>query len=602
MADIKRLLNKKGWTGRELGQLLLANIANDYRQALEGNFNPTSLISEAEFSKMLRSLTDRVQGHAYNEYYKVFEWLKARPAITNGYYMNGQNDFITLRSYIMQALFAEDVYRYVEQLPAIMTQKQFDELKAERVEAYFKDAEDGDELQSNIFNLVERAIAYYLHKLQKEPQKPNPLKAIRKKYVSQPVKSKLILSRYNEITGEGYYTLEDGRRSDEMTSEEWQAAITTPLMQKALAEMRAEDGSGRELTNFIATQRLIERARVIYNGGTEEDADKAQEETDYQRGLAVPCQWHYYEDPPKDLTKWDIIEQELLLEFYPADIDGSGDAYSEDNFTASMQDFFTEFKELATAMLADMDKNYFSGDEIKAAELPIEEWESTLISWRRLYELDFYGERSEAESDIQLFNGNKRALLNGIAILRPSDLLEKSPRIDERGYYTEPDISHAISSHSLEAFFTESEEYAENIAAVEEARSGLLSNYYFLMGYNKQIDLVIALVDVPELSIFKQDLRGLEERVKALNDLVPILYRQIRDTDYKDKELQARKMEVLKDIFPPLDIDSLTIPEENIEEAQELVSSFKAFSEQHMRFESLLCYRPEDEEDGEGAY
>lgn len=602
MADIKRLLNKKGWTGRELGQLLLANVAHEYRQALEGNYTPTPLVTEAEFSKMLHSLTDRVQGHAYNEYYSVYEWLKSRPAITNGYYMNGQADFATIRNYITQALFAEDVYKYVEQLPAIMTQKQFDELKAERVEAYFKDAEDGDELQSNIFNLVERAIAYYLRKLQKEPQKPNPLKAIRKKYVSQPVKSKLILSRYNEITGEGYYTLEDGRRSDEMTSEEWQAALTTPLMEKTLAEMRAEDGRGNELTRSLAQQRLIERARVIYNGGTEEDADKAQEETDYQRGLAVPCQWHYYEDPPKDLTKWDIIEQELLLELYPADIDGSGDAYTESNFNASMQDFFTEFKELATAMLADMDKNYFSGDEIKAAELPIEEWGTTLISWRRLYELDFYGEREAAESDIQLFDGNQRALLNGIAILRPSDLLDKSRRIDERGYYTEPDISQAISSHSLEAFFTESEKYAENIAAVEEARNSLLSNIYFLKGYNLQIDLIIALVDVPELSIFKQDLRGLEERVKALNDLVPILYKQIKDTDYKDKELQARKMEVLKDVFPPLDIDSLIIPEENIAQAQELVSSFKAFSEQHMRFESLLCYRPEDEEDGEGAY
>lgn len=602
MADIKRLLNKKGWTGRELGQLLLANVAHEYRQALEGNYTPTPLVTEAEFSKMLHSLTDRVQGHAYNEYYSVYEWLKSRPAITNGYYMNGQADFATIRNYITQALFAEDVYKYVEQLPAIMTQKQFDELKAERVEAYFKDAEDGDELQSNIFNLVERAIAYYLRKLQKEPQKPNPLKAIRKKYVSQPVKSKLILSRYNEITGEGYYTLEDGRRSDEMTSEEWQAALTTPLMEKTLAEMRAEDGRGNELTRSLAQQRLIERARVIYNGGTEEDADKAQEETDYQRGLAVPCQWHYYEDPPKDLTKWDIIEQELLLELYPADIDGSGDAYTESNFNASMQDFFTEFKELATAMLADMDKNYFSGDEIKAAELPIEEWGTTLISWRRLYELDFYGEREAAESDIQLFDGNQRALLNGIAILRPSDSLDKSRRIDERGYYTEPDISHAISSHSLEAFFTESEKYAENIAAVEEARNSLLSNIYFLKGYNLQIDLIIALVDVPELSIFKQDLRGLEERVKALNDLVPILYKQIKDTDYKDKELQARKMEVLKDVFPPLDIDSLIIPEENIAQAQELVSSFKAFSEQHMRFESLLCYRPEDEEDGEGAY
>ena len=549
---------------------------------------------------MLNSLTDRVQGHAYNEYYSVYEWLKSRPAITNGYYINGQNDFATIRNYIMQALFAEDVYRYVEQLPAIMTQKQFDELKAERVEAYFKD-EDGNELQSNIFNLVERAIAYYLRKLQKEPQKPNPLKAIRKKYVSQSVKSKLILSRYNEITGEGYYTLEDGRRSDEMTSEEWQAAITTPLMKETLANMRAETPDGQQLKSDLALQRLIERARVIYNGGTDEDADKAQEEADYKRGYATPVVWHTYTEPPTDLTKWDIIEQELLLEFYPADIDGSGDAYSESNFNASMQDFFTEFEELATAMLDDMDKKYFKGDKILASKLPIKEWENTTISWRRLYELDFYGEKAEAESDINIFTGNVRALFNGVAIVRPSDILNKSRRIDERGYYTEPDITQAISSHSLEAFFTESEEYAENIAAVEEARNSLLSNIYFLKGYNLQIDMIIALVDVPELSIFKQDLRGLEKQVKALNDLVPILYRRIRDTDYKDKELQARKMEVLKDVFPPLDIDSLTIPEENIAQAQELVNSFKAFSaEQHMLFESLLCYRPEDE-DGEGA-
>lgn len=601
MADIKRLLNKKGWTGRELGQLLLANIANDYRQALEGNFNPTPLISEAEFSKMLRSLTDRVQGHAYNEYYKVFEWLKARPAITNGYYMNGQNDFITLRSYIMQALFAEDVYRYVEQLPAIMTQKQFDELKAERVEAYFKDGEDGEELYSNVFNLVERAISFYLHKLQTEPQKPNPLKAIRKKYVSQPVKSKLILSRYNELMGEGYYTLEDGRRSDEMTSEEWQAALTTPKMAKALEQMRATDGSGTEYTQAIAMQRLTDRARIIFNGGTDEDADKAQHKADYERGLAVPAEWHYYEDPPADLTKWDIIEQELLLELYPADIDGSGDAYSESNFTASMEDFKAEFAELVKAMLADIDKKHFSGSEVKLSALPVEKWLTTLYSWRSLYEADFYGEKEAAEGDAQLFDGNKRALFNGIAILRPSDIISKSRCIDERGYYVEPDIHPAISSHSLEAFFTESEDYAENIATVEDARSGLLANYYYLQGYNKQIDLIIALTDVPELEVFKQDLRGLEDKIQALNDLVPFLYKQIRDTDYRDKELQARKMEVLKDIFPPLDYKSLTIPEENIARAQELVGSFKAFLEQRVEFEDLLCTIPE-REDGEGAY
>ena len=191
--------------------------------------------------------------------------------------------------------------------------------------------------------------------------------------------------------------------------------------------------------------------------------------------------------------------------------------------------------------------------------------------------------------------------MNGIAILRPSDIISKSRCIDERGYYVEPDIHPAISSHSLEAFFTESEDYAENIATVEDARSGLLANYYYLQGYNKQIDLIIALTDVPELEVFKQDLRGLEDKIQALNDLVPFLYKQIRDTDYRDKELQARKMEVLKDIFPPLDYKSLTIPEENIARAQELVGSFKAFLEQRVEFEDLLCTIPE-REDGEGAY
>ena len=300
MADIKRLLNKKGWTGRELGIIELTNMAVQFRQALQGE-EIKPLIETSQLQKMVNDIKDPVQRRAYNGYIAIHEWLSLKYNIAQTQIQQAQLQYRTLEGFITTAILAEDVYRYVEQLPAIMTQKQYDKAREEGIEAYLTD-EDGEDLQSNIFNLIERATAFYLHKLQTEPQKPNPLKAIRKKYVSQPVKSKLILSRYNEITGEGYYTLEDGRRSDEMTSEEWQAALTTPLMEKTLAEMRAEDGRGNELTGSLAQQRLIERARVIYNGGTEEDADKAQEETDHQRGLAVPCQWHYYENPPKDLT------------------------------------------------------------------------------------------------------------------------------------------------------------------------------------------------------------------------------------------------------------------------------------------------------------
>lgn len=579
--DMKRLLNKKGWTGRELGIIELTNMAVQFRQALQGE-EPKPLIETSQLQKMVNEIKDPVQGRAYNGYISIHEWLSLKYNIAQTQIQQAQLQYRTLEGFITTAILAEDVYRYVEQLPAIMTQKQYDKAREEGIEAYLTD-EDGEDLQSNIFNLIERATAFYLHKLQTEPEKPNPLKAIRKKYIAQPVKSKLILDRYNEVTGEGYYTLEDGRRSDQMTSEEWQDAIT-----------RATDE-----TDTIAQQRVIDRSRVIFNGGTEEEADKAQEKADYERGLATPVKWHTYTEPPTDLTKWDIIEQELLFEFYPASLDGE-DPYSESNFNTSMEDFKEEFSELVAAMLSDMDKRYFKGDKVQASKLPVKEWATTLISWRRLYELDFYGERAEAESDTSIFNGNKRALFNGVAIVRPSDLLYKSCRIDEQGYYTEPEIQSSLKKFSLEAFFTEAEDYASNIEVMETSRETFLDSYYFIIGYNYAVDRIAAVYDVPELEVFKMSIEELSDRIDAFNALVPVLYSRIKYTDYGDKELQAMKLKVLKDYFQPVEYKALAIPEKNKKEIEELLEDFKAFKPENAdRFYNLLCTRPKTE--GEGA-
>lgn len=595
--DIKRLLNKKGWTGRELGIIELTNMAVQFRQALQGE-EIKPLIETSQLQKMVNDIKDPVQGRAYNGYIAIHEWLSLKYNIAQTQIQQAQLQYRTLEGFITTAILAEDVYRYVEQLPAIMTQKQYDKAREEGIEAYLTD-EDGEDLQSNIFNLIERATAFYLHKLQTDPEKPNPLKAIRKKYIAQPVKSKLILDRYNEVTGEGYYTLEDGRRSDQMTSEEWQEAITTPKMKEALTQMRATDGSGTDYTRAIAQQRLIDRSRVIFNGGTEEEADKAQHKADYERGLAVPAEWHTYTEPPTDLTKWDIIEQELLLEFYPASLDGE-DPYTESNFNASMEDFKKEFSELVNAMLSDMDKRYFKGDKVQASKLPVKEWATTLISWRRLYELDFYGERAEAESDTSIFNGNKRALFNGVAIVRPSDILNKSRRIDEQGYYIEPEIQSSLENFSLEAFFTEAEDYATNIEVMETSRETFLDSYYFIIGYNYAIDRIAAVYDVPELEVFKMSIEELSDRIDAFNALVPVLYRRIKDTDYSDKELQAKKLQVLKDYFQPVEYKALAIPEDHKKQIEELLEDFKAFKPENAdRFYNLLCTRPKTE--GEGA-
>ena len=207
-------------------------------------------------------------------------------------------------------------------------------------------------------------------------------------------------------------------------------------MKQALRDMKTADGSGTEYTQQIATRRLLERAKVIFEGGTEADADEAQQKKDYERGLATPVKWHYYEEAPADLTKWDIVEAGLMS-FY-------GDLFcgmdvSEGEYLAELEDFLTEFRELADAIIADIEKLYLTGkDPLQPlpvegreplkdiASLPLQDWSSTVFSWGDLYKLDVYGFKKGAEADTTIFDGNKRAILNGIAILRASDLLDLS--------------------------------------------------------------------------------------------------------------------------------------------------------------------------------
>ena len=122
-----------------------------YKQALEGK-PQVPIVENSDLLRMLSTIKDRQQGMTYNGYIAIHEWLSIKYNIAQTNFQQAQVMFRTLDGYVERALLAEDVYTYMEQLPAIMTQKQYDELRAERIEAYFKD-EDGEELYSNVFNI-----------------------------------------------------------------------------------------------------------------------------------------------------------------------------------------------------------------------------------------------------------------------------------------------------------------------------------------------------------------------------------------------------------------------------------------------------------------
>lgn len=601
--NIKTLLNKKGWTGRELGIIELTNMCVLFKQSLSGVADPKPLVEPGQFQKMLNSITDSYHGKIYNGYISIHEWLKLHYNIRLAHEQQAQLRFRDLSSIITQAMMAEDVYQFEAQLPVIMTQKQFDDEKVKGRKLWLQGDDSDPGRGDSLHAMVCRAVDYYAEQLIKEPSKPNPLKPIRKKYVAEAITSPLIRARYNEAKDNGYWLLEDGtgRRSDQMTDEEWEAAITTPKMRDMLTQIDLEGklpSVPYGLSSVdVAEARMRDRASFMYSGMTTAEAEAAQKKKDLEDGLGSLTTWHLYEEFPEDLSKWDVITDLITVWSIYSEafetMNPDPEKYMED-----LKDFYAEFREIILLMLKDIDEKWYGG-KAGLVDLPLEQWDSVCFDWTEIYERDLYGFRAETDRTELLFDGNQKAIFNGVAILQEGEF--NTRHIDERGYYQQPAISHSFSSKSLESFFPEAERFAYNLESVESSRESLLDSYYYLKAFNIAIDMIAERFDVPEVEVFKADLGSIEAKIEAINELVPLLYMMIQDTMcYYDEQLKQKKLQVLRDIFTPIDWKSIEIPAEDIAQAESLMEGFRAF-EKDTDLSDILFWRKPAEEGGEEA-
>lgn len=591
MLNINRLLKKKGWTGAELGKLELANTALAYKKAVEAD-NPEQepVISREDFRKMLNTLTDPVEGRVYNGYVSIHNWISTTMQIAIAQNQQAQLQFDKLWSFIENAITAEDLYSYIEELPLIMTEKQYKETVEKRTQEILKP--DGEGIEHGVMWLIFYALEYYMNLLESQPDAKNPLKPLKKKLEKELVRDPHILEKYNRVRGLGYYTLEDGTRSDKVSPTEWRELVSPTIFKLIDEDSQLGEKEAQLIKQSIRERRLITDARYMYEGDlTESEAQKKRQEDEIKEGFLRACQWHYYEDSPEGLlTKWEILEEGELWEYYNYE-----DGATEEEELEKQKAFTSEFPTVVKALLTDMGKRY-GMKELK--DLPIEKWLETMYSWEDLYKLDFYGFRAMELGDTSIFNGNKRALFNGVAILRASDL-GHCRRIDpETGYYIAPDLRKSLLPLSLEAFFTDSEEYSDNIDTVEQARSLLKSSCYFVDGFNKALELIASLFDIEEVKLFSIPTDYIRDRVEALNSSIYMLYRRIKNTDYEEPELREKKLEVLRDIFQPIDLTKLKIPEEKLELAKQNMKDFRGFKDSSIDPYLQLCiYKPEYEEE-----
>ena len=222
-----------------------------------------------------------------------------------------------------------------------------------------------------------------------------------------------------------------------------------------------------------------------------------------------------------------------------------------------------------------------------------------------MLECGFYGIEEEATGDISVFNGDMRPLVNGVAILRPSDeatnIGKSGLTIDEKGYFIEPTAATGeLIDIGLEAFFPEAENYADNVEDIEVGRKQLLDSLYFLKNYNYVLQRIAEIYDVPSVLAFQiEHLQQMYDRIDALNSLFMLLYDRIRNNEYTDKETQAKKLQVLQDLFSELDYKALELPEENKNKVEELLQDFQAFKgDTAEEFYFLLYSRPTGQGEG----
>lgn len=578
MRDIKKLLNKKGWTGRELGQIELANMAYMFSQQIQGK-DPSPLVTKGEFRKMLNSIKDPIQGGIYNDYIKIHEWLSVAYNITSGQEQQAQSNFKTLLNHITVAQALEKTYDYIDELPIIMTEKQYKDYVEKRTEEIVNPRDGG--IGFNLFNMFIEALDSLVSQLQRNPRKANPLKALKPKLEAQRVKDQRILTRYNEVMMRGYYTIDEtGQRSDSMTPQEWQNAIESPELAEWI------DYEAGKVPPTVC-ERVSSIAMAEFNGATEEEIKAIDEK--YR--LVKACTFHLYEEPPEDLNRWEILQTRDLYSYYRSleSKDPDGEELTDENYTqavtADIEAFKKEYPTVFEAVLNDMRK--YLGDTV---DTPIEEWANTVYSWAELYRARYYSFNENYIGDIQIFDGQRRAIFNGIAILQQSTF--NSHTIDKKGYYKAPNVLQELTPFSLEALFTDYPDYASNAEEVETARENLIDSYYFMLGFNTAIDLIAQYYNVPQLEVFKFDTARMADRMKAFNTMSAMLFKDIKERQYEDKELQTKKLEVLKAFFYPIGYEELVIPQQNIDKTIELFKDGGAFED--AKITDLLCRRYEE--------
>lgn len=606
--SIKSLLSKKGWTGEEVGKALIASLLNDIRyQGQEHEL----LFTQADFDKMESSLSTDRDYLAYGVYRDIYSSIVDTYNRGQGLYQQFYNGYYRYVMHLQGAMKADNALKQAEYYPLIMTEEQYHKAERETVE---EKKRFGESFYSLVFTLLE----YFLNALDNGEKVPADIAKAIEATKKEPAKGHALYSRYNELMGEGYYSLPDGRRSDQMTSEEWQKALEELYLSSHKLTINGRPATAEETVKHYNGNRLLKGWELFFRGAdaikeayrerTGRDLPEAGEQEILDElelvldgaGKApynplrsslyelyteeTPTEWHYYTEAPEGLTAYDLLG--LITD---------SSAYAETDEKEHLKTFKTEYTALYTALEAYIKENVPRAGQLKPSQLYKE-----FIGWGELAEHKIGGFESLLATNTReiieylgrqglKFADRKRAMFRGIAIIQQPE----SYQLTESGDYKE--ATNPLSG--LDSIDNIAEDNQKRIEIEELQHHLFIPALSYLYAYNALIELIGAVYDIDGIEVAKVDTSYFESKLEGFNGLLYNFYYTVDG----DKEEKARKRELIKEVFSPVYAEDYKPTAEAIATVKEELSKLGISSTARKKlkdFESLIA----ELDNGEGAY
>ena len=587
---IDSLLNKKGWTGVEVGKALVASIIHDIRHQSEPDYKP--LFSQSDFDKMESSLNTERDYLAYGVYRDLYSGLIDAFNRGQGQHQQFYNGYYRYAMHLKDCVVAEQTLQTAELTPYVMTQEQYNKLKEQRETTLrgFRESFSGllFTLLSHIMNSPEDA--------------PEAIRKAIEATKEEAVTNERILSSYCEVYGMGYYQLPDGTRSDSFEGEGWQEKLKEEYLKTHKLRINGKPASFEDTILHYNTERRLKGYELFFNGidavkalyeehtgeqlppedeegimkalesllNLRDDENPVEKKTvplhpavlqvkDLVEGeIGSGAEWHYYTEAPADITKYDIIAESLC--FYNGEESEDGEP--------QLKEFKADYPALYKALEA-----YIKETVPQARDLKPSQYGKDFISWGELAELgvgnypaycnaddvtDILEVLAETDEDTtENLLKRKRLMFNGIVIAQAP----KAYQLNERGEYID-NIKHILGFSSVFSIdsIAKNESTREDIQAFRE--NLFLPALQYLYAFNALVKILGEIYDLDELGEVAISTDRFESQLDALNSQLYMLYGDVYGTD-ADKE---RKREVIKEIFQPIDYEALKPTEEAIEE------------------------------------